>query len=349
MRAVVTTFDRVRPHAAAGDDGVTVPDPAGRAAVVDVGSVRPWARFERRAMGSPLSLLVVGLDARTAEDAWRVASDDIEGSETTMSRFRPASELSRLCLLPGRALSVSPRLYRALAAARRAWRVTDGAFDPRVRSDLDRLGYAGAAVGDPVGVVAVEDRRSRPWLAAEPRRLQVAIAEPVDLGGIGKGLALRWAWHALVRSTPGIVGALLDAGGDMMLGGLPAQGDRWEIRIDDPMAPGRPLAAVQMGGGAISTSSSTMNRWAAPDGSVVHHLIDPRTGSPADRGILQVTVAGPDPAWTEVWCKVLYLAGAGHVEAEARRRGLAAWWVERDGTLRMTPLARLATRWTTRD
>jgi thiamine biosynthesis lipoprotein len=266
-----------------------------------------------------------------------------------MSRFRPSSELSRLCLDPGHPTRVSPRLYRALAAARRAWRVTDGAFDPRVRADLDRLGYAGARVGGDGSKTAAHDRRSRPWLLADPRQLEVSVTEPVDLGGIGKGLALRWAWHALVRATPGIAGALIEAGGDMMLGGLPALGDRWEVRISDPMDHGSPLAAVHMGGGAISTSASTANRWASPDGAVVHHLIDPRTGSPSDDGILQVTVAGPDPAWTEVWCKVLYLAGAREVEAEARRRGLAAWWVERDGTLRMTPLARLATHWTTRD
>jgi thiamine biosynthesis lipoprotein len=185
-------------------------------------------------------------------------------------------------------------------------------------------------------------------MLADPHALALAIDEPIDLGGIGKGLALRWAWHAMARAMPRVEGALLEAGGDMICGGLPVVGDRWEVLVDDPMVPGTPIATVAIGGGAISTSGSTVNRWAAPDRSVVHHLIDPRTGSPADRGILQVTVAGPDPAWTEVWCKVLYLAGAAEVEREARRRGLAAWWVEDDGTFRMTPLARQVTVSTTR-
>ena len=355
--------------------------------------VRPWHAFARRAMGSPLRLLLVGLDEEEAAVGWNIASADIEVSEATMSRFRPTSELTALNGVPGRPVVVSPRLYRAVAASRRAWRLTGGAFDPRVASDLERLGYRGAAPPDPsdvlvpltdappiaagppdadpaasvvadpaaTGADAVPvadvpapgeaeptDRASRPWTCADPRTSVLAIGEPIDLGGIGKGLALRWAWHAVAHAMPHVEGALLEAGGDMVFGGLPAVGDRWEILIDDPMAPGTAVATVAIGGGAISTSGNTINRWAAPDRSVVHHLIDPRTGSPADRGILQVTVAGPDPAWTEVWCKVLYLAGAAEVEREARRRGLAAWWVEDDGTFRMTPLARQVTVSTTR-
>ena len=357
---------------------------------------RPWHAFARRAMGSPLRLLLVGLDTEEAAAAWTLVSDDIEVSEATMSRFRPSSELTALNGVAGRPVRVSPRLYRAVAAARRAWRLTDGSFDPRVAADLERLAYRGAALPDPGatlatpgagtvaaatgdGTVAVgsacrdasasvpedggraavpgvgaraavpaHDRPAHPWMSADARAHALVVDEPIDLGGIGKGLALRWAWHTLALATPHVTGALLEAGGDMMCGGLPVVGDRWEILIDDPMDPGTAVAAVEIGGGAISTSGSTLNRWAAPDRSVVHHLIDPRTGAPADRGILQVTVAGPDPAWTEVWCKVLYLAGAAEVEREARRRGLAAWWVEEDGTFRMTPLARLVTTRTTR-
>jgi thiamine biosynthesis lipoprotein len=339
------------------------------AKVPSVDAVRPWHAFARRAMGSPLRLLLVGLDEEEAAAAWEVVSDDIEVSEATMSRFRPTSELTALNGAAGRPVTVSPRLYRAVAAARRAWRLTDGSFDPRVASDLERLGYRSAALpgpgtasaatdrGDPAETpsgaasrtgVRARDRAERAWMRADPFAHALEIEEPIDLGGIGKGLALRWAWHAMALAMPHVGGALLEAGGDMICGGLPAVGDRWEILIDDPMAPGTPVAAVAIGGGGISTSGSTMNRWAAPDRSVVHHLIDPRTGSPVDRGILQVTVAGPDPAWTEVWCKALYLAGAADVEREARRRGLAAWWVEEDGTFRMTPLARLVTTRTTR-
>jgi thiamine biosynthesis lipoprotein len=77
----------------------------------------------------------------------------------------------------------------------------------------------------------------------------------------------------------------------------------------------------------------------------VHHLLDPRTGEPGGDGLRAVTVAAGDPAWAEVWSKALFLDGPGRIGDEARKLGLAAWWVEADGTLRMTPGARLRTIW----
>jgi thiamine biosynthesis lipoprotein len=77
----------------------------------------------------------------------------------------------------------------------------------------------------------------------------------------------------------------------------------------------------------------------------VHHLIDPQTGEPGGDGLLSVTVAGPDPAWAEVWSKTLFLEGRRAIAALARRRGLAAWWIAVDGTIEMTPAGRARTLW----
>ena len=97
--------------------------------------------------------------------------------------------------------------------------------------------------------------------------------------------------------------------------------------------------------GAVATSSTLVHRWTAADGRAVHHLIDPRTGEPGGAGLLAVTVAGPDPAWAEVWSKSLFLCGRDGIAALARTRGLAAWWVDADGRLEMTAAARARTIW----
>ena len=95
---------------------------------------------------------------------------------------------------------------------------------------------------------------------------------------------------------------------------------------------------------AVATSSIRVHRWSV-DGRDVHHILDPRTGEPADRGLLSVTVAGPDPVWAEVWSKVLFVTGRSAIADEARSRGLAAWWVAHDGSLEMTADARWRTVW----
>ena len=169
------------------------------------------------------------------------------------------------------------------------------------------------------------------------------LGAAVDPGGLGKGLALRWAWR---RMEAGLHdrGALLEAGGDIV--GRAAPGDEpWRVGIEDPSGAADPLAVIALADGAVCTSSIARQRWIDPLDRPAHHLIDPATGEPGGAGLLAVTVAGPDPAWAEVWSKALFLAGAVAIGDEARRRGLAAWWVESDGTLRMTPAARQRTTW----
>ena len=94
----------------------------------------------------------------------------------------------------------------------------------------------------------------------------------------------------------------------------------------------------------MATSSVRVNAWVV-DGRPVHHLLDPRTGEPADGGLRSVTVLGRDPAWAEVWSKTLLIGGGATIADVARRRGLAAWWVTDEGDLEMTAGARAATAW----
>jgi thiamine biosynthesis lipoprotein len=258
-----------------------------------------------------------------------------------MSRFRETSELTGLNRTAGTSAvdRPSPRLRRALVASDRARRVTGGRFDPRVLGDLDRLGYRGAALGEPgIDVTAV----SRPDRVIQPvGRSGMSVAHPIDLGGIGKGLALRWATARLDRA--GARDFLVEAGGDIVARGSDPDGSPWRIGVEDP-AGGEDLAVIAVSDLAVATSSIRVNRWVM-GGRVVHHLLDPRTGEPANDGLVAVTVAAGDPAWAEVWSKALYLAGRPLIAHEARSRGMAAWWVTDDGTLEMTPAARALTIW----
>lgn len=63
---------------------------------------------------------------------------------------------------------------------------------------------------------------------------------------------------------------------------------------------------------AVTTSSIRVRRWRV-EGAGVHHLIDPRTGLPAESGLQAVTVLGDDPANAEVDAKVLFIGGLNRV------------------------------------
>lgn len=304
------------------------------------------ARFAARAMGSPLHFTVVGLAPPSARRAWRVVVDDVERTEAALSRWRRESSLSQLNATAGsgRWTTAERRLYLALSASNRAQRITDGRFDPRVLGRLEALGEL-AEVPLPVLAVAME----QPWLQRDPRRRRVSLTVPVDSGGIGKGLALRWAVDALRRAGLNGAGLLLEAGGDLCASGRPPEGSGWRIAIEDPAVDDDPLAVIEIDRGSVVTSSTSVRRWSAPGGRLVHHLIDPATGEPGGDGLQAVTLLAGDPAWAEVWSKSLFLAGPRRIADEARARGFATWWVEADGTLHMTPAARAVTIWTRQD
>jgi thiamine biosynthesis lipoprotein len=173
-----------------------------------------------------------------------------------------------------------------------------------------------------------------------PGRLRVD--DPIDLGGIGKGLALRWAARRLDRH--GMRSYLLEAGGDLVARGAGPTVDGWSVGIEDPFGGVSPLAVIAARDLAVTTSSIGVHAWVV-DGRPVHHLLDPATGQPGGDGLLAVTVAATDPAWAEVWSKTLFLAGRDGIAQLARGRGLAAWWIATDGCLEMTPAARLRTVW----
>lgn len=301
-------------------------------------------------MGSPLRLTVgrsPGADPVDGALAWQTVIASFETSEQAMSRFRDSSELTGLNRVAGTGTvtHVSPALRLALAAADRAHRLTQGRFDPRVLADLERLGYRGAALPDDVRPTGPGSDRSATTAGRVMGRVGrdgVCLERPVDLGGIGKGLGLRWAGARLDRD--GAPDYLLEAGGDLVARGLDPSGGPWLIGLEDPTETRDHLAVIAVVDGAVATSSIRVHRWTV-DGREVHHLVDPRTGEPAAGGLLSVTVAGPDPAWAEVWSKVLFVGGRGGIAAEARARGLAAWWIADDGSLEMTADARRRTVW----
>jgi thiamine biosynthesis lipoprotein len=161
---------------------------------------------------------------------------------------------------------------------------------------------------------------------------RVAVGRlPIDLGGIGKGLALRWA-AAAARNT-GCRTFLIDAGGDCVYGHGPHRAP-WRIGVEDPDGGHDPVAVLEASDGGCATSATRVDSWRV-GGRTVHHLIDPHTGRPGGGALRSVTVAGTDPADAEVWSKVLFLR-ADRIGKVAEKHGLAALWIDVDGRIGMS-------------
>lgn len=312
-----------------------------------------------RSMASPVTMQVVAPEAG-ADGALDAAEAVVREVERTCSRFDPTSALSQANAEPGEWHEVPGTFARAVAEAARAHAETGGLFDPRVHDVLVAWGYdrslpfAGGAVAvagqgpaEPAEHVLASRAPWRPQVRRDGGRYLVHLdGARIDLGGIGKGLAVRWA---AARLTDAGAGALVDAGGDVAVRGSAPDGGPWRVGVEDPMAREgeleMPLLVLAIEDAACATSSTRLRRWRA-GGEQVHHLVDPRTGSPGGEGLAAVTVVGPDPAWAEVWSKTLFLHGVEQIRDRAERLGLAVAWAGADGAVGTTAAMDALTLWT---
>ncbi len=284
-----------------------------------------------RSMASTVTITIPHVsEAAERERILRRAIDVFSDVEQACTRFNVASPLMLSNASPERWHRVPPILFRALEEAYGAYRRSDGTFDPRVLKDLVSLGYDSSLKFDGNNASSVDRREGvkRPLGEWRPKfqssRHRVLLREAVDLGGIGKGLAVRWASEVLASQERSY---LIDAGGDCFAAGEAPDGGEWSIGVEDPLGAPVPVAVLSLSDRAVATSSVRVRHWRVGNDEV-HHLIDPRTGQSGGDGLLAVTVVGTDTALAEVESKVLFLAGRHRIGEVARERGVAAMWCD---------------------
>jgi thiamine biosynthesis lipoprotein len=238
-----------------------------------------------RAIGTEIRVLVVG---GPVEPARAAVATVVEAADVAYSRFRPDSELSRILASDSRSATVSPLLAQAIEAAIRAAALTDGIVDPTVGRALRLAGYDAdfalvEARSDPIilRVEAVPGWRAIGW-DRERRRLRVPSGVELDLGSTGKALVSDLGLAAALEALPAGAGVLVSAGGDIAAGGAAPAGGWRVLMAEDSGAPAEgPGEIVAIDSGGLATSSTTVRRWRRGD-VVVHHLLDPRSGRPAE-------------------------------------------------------------------
>lgn len=236
-----------------------------------------------------------------------VAREQIELLEALWSRFLPTSEISELNRRAGSWVPVSPPTMELVRRALHGWRVTDGRFDPTVLGDVIRAGYD-RSFSDLVDLTARADaptsdlHRYAGGIAIDEAAGRVRLPAGVgfDPGGIGKGLAADLVAEHL--SFEGAAGVLVNIGGDLRAVGCGPAGDDWTVDID-PADTGVALTRVALEQGGLATSTTLRRHWLV-DGERHHHLIDPATGRPTDRGVVSATVLAAKAWQAEVLAKL---------------------------------------------
>jgi thiamine biosynthesis lipoprotein len=245
-----------------------------------------------------------------------------EQQEQRFSRFRETSLLSRL----NRGETISDAWFsQAISLALAACRETGGLFNPMVLQALREAGYSqtfdSLTTGAPraQAVIAAGDALV---IAGESVRL---AAGQLDLGGIVKGWTVDVAAQWLNERYADV---FVNAGGDLRCTGSEEGGSGWLIDVDGPAGMPAPWkGAIQ---GAVATSTTLKRRWKTATGGSAHHLIDPRTGLPANSPFVQVTVRAETCWRAEVWAKAVLIGGDEGMRAAAAQK-LAVFAIRGDG------------------
>lgn len=228
-----------------------------------------------------------------------------EDATVRLSRFVADSELSRLNADDRDVVPASALLCRLAGAVRWAGDVSGGLVDATGLDAVEASGYR--THWDPSRGAETLD-----WIPGPSRPLPGdwrsvsssagAVVRPhgvrLDSGGLAKGLVA----DEIAVLLHGCDDWAVDCGGDLRVGGrIPRQRT---IEVRDPLDDAGVVHRFAVRTGAIATSGTTRRRWRAG-----HHLIDPRTGRPADTGVVQATALAPTGLEAEVRAKAALLAG----------------------------------------
>jgi FAD:protein FMN transferase len=241
-----------------------------------------------------------------------------------LSRFVAESELSRLNGDPRWRVPASPLLLRLTGAVAIAGSCSGGLVDATLLGELERAGYEEPlgeqrAVSLPEALSSRAGRaRAQPHPAARWRSVHMdeatgSIVRPpgvrIDGGGIAKGLLA----DRLAATLRGQRAYAVDCCGDVRIGGTSGQERR--VLVDDPFG-GGPVHELALRAGAAATSGIGRRCWIGPDGRAAHHILDPRSGTPAFTGLVQATALAPTALLAEILAKCALLSGP---------EGAAAW------------------------
>ena len=206
-------------------------------------------------------------------------------------------------------MAVSKELFKVISGAIRVGRMTGGAFDPSWAAMHGLWDFRPGSYRLPTEQ-EIEERLpliDYKLIETDPAKMTVGLEKKgmaIGLGGIAKGYAVDQAMELLLKM--GIRNAVIKAGSDIRVQGLSEGGEEWRIDIKHPRED-KLLASLPLTNISISTSGD-YERFFIKDSVLYHHIIDPRTGSPA-RGCQSVTILAPDTMTSDAFATAVFVLG----------------------------------------
>ena len=293
-------------------------------------------------MGTLVEVTIVGADEAVAENAYTAILDDFNYMHNTWHPWK-RNALSRVngLLRTGAPFSLAPSIMPLIIRSQVLSRQSQGLFNPAIGELVKLWGFQQDNLDD---IIAPPDDDDIQALLKDLPTMDDIVTNnltmrgtnkhiQLDFGGFAKGLAVDNTIEHLKEF--GIKNAIINAGGDLRAIGT-NNGRPWRIGIRHPRAEGV-FAAVEVSGDESVFTSGDYERYFESDGKRYHHIIDPRTGYPADK-TRSVTVIHSDAATADAAATALFVAGPEKWHEIAKAMGIKyVMLIAKNGDVYMNP------------
>lgn len=255
------------------------------------------------AMDTFMSFTAYGKNCEKAVDA---AIDEVERLDALLSTGKETSEVSRINAAGGGEVSEDTAVI--LQEAMEVYQRTEGLFDVSIYPLMELWGFPSQEYHVPtreelLEVLFLVDASK---IAFDGTYIKLLEGQRIDFGGIAKGYTSARVMD--VFQEYGIHSGMVTLGGNVQVLNKKLDGSKWQVAIRDPEHEGKILGVLGVENQAVITSGG-YERYFEEDGETYIHILNPRTGYPADKDLISVTVISEDGMLADALSTSLYLMG----------------------------------------
>jgi len=263
-------------------------------------------------MGTVIEQKVEVHSVSEGKDICRKVSEVIKELEHKMSYFIPESFVGQLNSSNGGApVKMDSDTFHVLKTAAEYYRLSNGAFDITA-APLTALWRDG--INDQILPLRSAIQRLAPWVSGasivldeKNKSARIGKNQSIDLGGIAKGYAADMALKAC-RSY-GVNSAFINLGGNVHTLGKKTNGEPWMIGLQDPRSKRGDFIAALAVSNKSAVTSGDYEKYFEYEGKRYHHIIDPKTGYPANSDLMSATVVSSSSMEADALSTAVFVSG----------------------------------------
>ena len=265
----------------------------GRASLTDV------------AMGTVCTFTVYPGENGEIADAEKVVQETFVKTkaleEDLLSRRLETAQTWRINHAGGEGIAVSNEMVGLLERCREMTESSEGAFDVSIGAICELWGMDEIAAGEKEPSIPAQEEISAALGCCGMERVRLKDGQLIledgallDFGSVGKGLALDLIAEYLRETENGgegkLQGGVFSLGGSILTYGEKPDGTKWKVAVKDPRNPGETIGMLEFSGNWCISTSGDYERFFELDGRRYQHIMDPKTGYPAESDVRSVTI-----------------------------------------------------------